>query len=39
MNKGRRFLSYAKPYSGWLTLAFILIMFTTLSINYLPVRD
>ncbi|MEI6892866.1 MAG: ABC transporter ATP-binding protein [Pontiella sp.] len=37
MNKGRRFLSYAKPYSGWLTLAFILIMLTTLSINYLPV--
>ncbi|MDF7824647.1 ABC transporter ATP-binding protein [Pontiellaceae bacterium B12227] len=37
MNKGRRFLSYAKPYSGWLALAFSLIMFTTLSINFLPV--
>ena len=37
MNKSRRFLSYAKPYSGWLTLAFSLIMFTTLLINFLPV--
>jgi ATP-binding cassette subfamily B protein len=37
MNKGKRFLSYAKPYWPWLVLAFALIMFTSLSINYLPV--
>ncbi|MDZ8120349.1 ABC transporter ATP-binding protein [Pontiella agarivorans] len=37
MNKTRRFLAYAKPYSGWLILAFTLIMATTITINYLPV--
>ncbi len=37
MNKGKRFLSYSIPYSKWLALAFALIMFTSLAINYLPV--
>ncbi len=37
MNKGRRFFSYSKPYAGWLALAFGLIMFTSLTVNYLPV--
>lgn len=37
MKIAKRLLSYAKPYRRWLTLAFVLIMFTTLTINYLPV--
>jgi ATP-binding cassette subfamily B protein len=37
VKKGKRFLSYAKPYWPWLVLAFALIMFTSLSVNYLPV--
>jgi ATP-binding cassette subfamily B protein len=37
MNKGKRFLSYSVPYWKWLVLAFTLIMFTSLVINYLPV--
>ncbi len=37
MKMARRLLAYAKPYWRWLTLAFLLIMFTTLSLNYLPV--
>jgi len=37
MTKGRRFLSYSAPYWKWLILAFVLIMFTSLAINYLPV--
>ncbi len=37
MNKAKRLLSYSAPYAGWLTLAFALIMFTSLAINYLPV--
>lgn len=37
MTKTSRFLSYAKPYTGWLIVAFILIMATTITVNYLPV--
>jgi ATP-binding cassette subfamily B protein len=37
MKMGKRLLSYSKPYTLWLSLAFGLIMFTSLAINYLPV--
>ncbi|MDF7800602.1 ABC transporter ATP-binding protein [Pontiellaceae bacterium B1224] len=37
MNKGRRFLTYATPYWSWLIIAFVLIIVTSLLINYLPV--
>ena len=37
MNKARRFFSYSLPYWPWLALAFALIMFTSLVVNFLPV--
>lgn len=37
MNKARRLLAYSAPYWKALTVAFILIMFTSLVINFLPV--
>lgn len=37
MKPGKRLLSYSAPYGYWLALAFGLIMFTSLTINYLPV--
>jgi ATP-binding cassette subfamily B protein len=37
MNKTKRFFAYSKRYWAWLVLAFILIMLTSLLINYLPV--
>ena len=37
MNNAKRLLSYAKPYTGILCFAFVLIIITTIAINYLPV--
>jgi ATP-binding cassette subfamily B multidrug efflux pump len=37
MNKGKRFLAYSKPYWQWLTLALVMIVVTSLLINFLPV--
>ncbi|WP_372847355.1 ABC transporter ATP-binding protein [Pontiella sp.] len=37
MKMARRLLSYSAPYWRWLVLAFGLIMFTSLAINFLPV--
>lgn len=37
MNRSRRLLSYCAPYAGWLTAAFLLIVFATAVVNYLPV--
>jgi ATP-binding cassette subfamily B protein len=37
MKMARRLLSYSAPYWRWLALAFGLIMFTSLAINFLPV--
>ncbi len=37
MKMAKRLLAYSLPYWRWLILAFALIMFTSLSINFLPV--
>ncbi|NNJ70057.1 MAG: ABC transporter ATP-binding protein, partial [Kiritimatiellales bacterium] len=37
MKMAKRLLAYSLPYWRWLTLAFVLIMFTSLAINFLPV--
>ena len=37
MNAARRLISFSLPYRRWLLLAFVLIMFTSLAINFLPV--
>jgi len=37
MNLAKRLLSYSLPYWRWLVLALVMILFTSLSINYLPV--
>ncbi|MBT8045960.1 MAG: hypothetical protein KJN67_02225, partial [Pontiella sp.] len=37
MKMAKRLLAYSLPYWRWLTLAFALIMFTSLAINFLPV--
>ena len=37
MNAARRLISFSFPYRRWLLLAFVLIMFTSLAINFLPV--
>ncbi|VGO14299.1 putative ABC transporter ATP-binding protein [Pontiella desulfatans] len=37
MKMARRLLSYSAPYWRWLALAFALIMFTSLVVNFLPV--
>ncbi len=37
MKMAKRLLAYSLPHWRWLTLALILIIFTSLSINYLPV--
>ncbi|MCK5676812.1 MAG: hypothetical protein KAH99_07345, partial [Verrucomicrobia bacterium] len=37
MKMAKRLLAYSLPYWRWLVLAFSLIMFTSLAINFLPV--
>ena len=37
MSGAKRLISFALPYRRWLLLAFVLIMFTSLAINFLPV--
>lgn len=37
MKPARRLILYSSPYRYWLLLAFVLIIFTSLAVNYLPV--